>query len=474
MARCFRLVLCAVAGAILNAAQIPAQGIPAENLAHAREIHATIQQITQQVRLWPEFRADTIPLLYSFPNRGELITSWRGALPDGFSAVVDQPGFGWRVTDTRAATNTSGRLGRRSIATMVIGEGGVAEYAAIGAHEAFHVFEHSLQSGTHYIGQSENSFLVGTYPVFDTINLAEVALEGRLLAAALRAPTTQQARVYARQFAAVRDARHRRLGPDFSEFENKAEINEGLAEYVQRQVSAAVVNESPIERLATELDQLTDNPELSFRLRFYRTGPGMAFLLDRLDGDTWKTKLQLERVFLSELLARASGARTEEERVRGIAMVEQRFAALNSKGAFSLEQLRRNRVAQADSLLARDGITVVLQSHGLNWCGFDPQNLLHAEPGLILHTRWVRACGSGSDLQFFTPVVDNRTTQEMRAVVGQLNELIITSGDKALDLTPGGPVEATAVKFESPRFSGQLAKARLLLDGRTLLIVPVR
>lgn len=474
MAHRFRLVLCVFAGAILTAAKISAQSIPAEDLALAREVHATIQRVAQQVRLWPSFRADTVPLLYSFPNRGELITNWRGALPKGFTAVVGQPGFAWRVTDTRAATNTSGRLGGRSIATMVIGEGGVAEHAAVGAHEAFHVFEHSMQSGTHYIGQSENSFLVGTYPVFDAINLAEVALEGRLLAAALRAQTTQQAREYARQFAAVRDARHRRLGPDFSEFENKAEINEGLAEYVQRRVSAAVVNATPIERLSTELDQLTDNPELSFRLRFYRTGPAMAFLLDRLDGDTWKTTLQSERVFLSEFLARASGARAEEERMRGIAMQEQRFAALNSRAASSLEQLRRDRAAQADSLLAREGITVVLQSRGLNWCGFDPQNLLHASPTLILHTRWIRACGSGTDLQFFTPVVDNRATQEMRAVVGQLDELIITSADKALDLTPGVPVEATAVKFESPGFSGQVAKARILLDGSTLLIVPVR
>ena len=464
----------ALAAAAIASPAVYAQNISPADLTRAVQVHELTQRVTQSLQLWPGFRPDTIPVLYTFPDRGQLITRWRGSLPEGFVEVAGHPGFGWRITDTRGATNTSTQLGGRAIATIVVDDDAIADQAGIAAHEAFHAFEHTVQSDAHYMGVVENSFLVTTYPVFDTANLAETALEGKLLAAALRATTVDQARTYARQFSAVRDARHRRLGAEFSEFENKAELNEGLAEYVQRRVTAEGEKITPVERLARELDALTDHFSLSFRLRFYRTGPAMALLLDRLEGDAWKKKLTSEKVFLSELVARASGARDEERYRRSIAMREQQFTSLNTHVAAGLEQLRALRIARADSILAVPGITFVLKATGLNWCGFDPQNLLHASPTLILHTRWVRVCGSGLDAQFHAPVVDYRAEKEMRAVIGQLNQITITSEGRAISLQPGDSIEASDVKFEAPGITGRAAKVRMLRDGNRLIVTPLR
>lgn len=71
--------------------------------------------------------------------------------------------------------------------------------------------------------------MVGSYPLFDAENETAFALEGRILAAALAAPTPARKRELARQFVAVRRARHQRLAEEFGEFDRMTELNEGLA-----------------------------------------------------------------------------------------------------------------------------------------------------------------------------------------------------------------------------------------------------
>ena len=85
----------------------------------------------------------------------------------------------------------------------------------------------------------------------------------------------------------------------------------------------------------------------------------------------------------------------------------------------------------------------------------DPQNLLQVEPGVLLHTRWLQAC-AGDVLQatFNTPVVQDRNTQTLRAVVGPDSTVKVTTSD-------GG-----VVQIESPLVSLRAAKAELAREGQ--------
>jgi hypothetical protein len=89
----------------------------------------------------------------------------------------------------------------------------------------------------------------------------------------------------------------------------------------------------------------------------------------------------------------------------------------------------------------------------------DPQNLLQVEPGVLLHRRWVQVCsGDAFQATFNTPVVQDRNTQTLRAVVGADSTVKVTAGAQG-DL-----------QIESPLVSLRAAKADVTRDGRVLTV----
>jgi hypothetical protein len=468
-----------VISAALCLALIATQEPPPPDVA-ARIVtaHEWVGRVGRQMgdSIWPGFRPDTIPVLYVIPGKGTLVLGWRGPLPAGFVAVVselrDPPsGAGWQPVADRGAASTGTTLDGRPTAQVVVDSQDVAALVGLTTHEAFHVLQASVRKAGKRFGQGENSFLVMSYPVFDAQNEAAMALEGRILAAAVEAPSRERRRALARQFLAARESRHRALGAELANFEQQAELNEGLAEYtLLRSVQLAArqrgfPDRAGAERLRTDkrfaLQRLTENTSLSMRLRFYATGPALGTLLDVLAGPEWKRRLVDDNLTLQDALADAIGYRANEVTLRRQAETTFVMHKLRAAADSSVGSLRAMRRAQVDSLLARDGtqLVVIVEGRSIGLCGIDPQNLLQVEPGVLVHTRWVVLCaGDALNATFNTPVVQDRNAQIVRAVVGPDSSVKVTTRDD------GG------TQIESPLVSLRAAKADVSREGRVLTV----
>ncbi|HEX8393998.1 MAG TPA: hypothetical protein VF665_16765 [Longimicrobium sp.] len=342
----------------------------------------------------------------------------------------------------------------------------------LAAHEAFHVFQAASRVEGRRFGAGENSMLVARYPVFDAENEAGMALEGLLLREALTMPGRDAAVRAARAFLAVRAARQRRLGAEFARFEDAAEMNEGLADYARHRAVRA--NASIV--LAPGLAEVASGP---VRLRFYATGAAMAHLLDRLGGAEWKQRMMRDDLTLGEALARAAGRATDE--AAEVSAVEARLnmAALRARAAEKVAELRASRTVRADSVLAAPGLRVQVVPDRLggplNPCGFDPQNLLRVDDARWLHTRWLRACTEGVDVEFNTPVVQDEAGGSLAAVAGPEGEVRITAGGRTLALADGARVDGVAdLRIESAPVTLRARLADVERTGRTIIIHPRR
>jgi hypothetical protein len=411
--------------------------------------------------IWPGFRPDTIPVLYVIRGQGTLLLGWRGELPSGFAPA---PGAaGWQASAERGAASTGTALAGHPTAQVVVDSQNVAALVGLTTHEAFHVFRAAAKK--------ENAFLVTSYPVFDPQNEAGMALEGRILAAAEQARTRAEQRALARQFLAVRESRQRALGADLANFEQLAELNEGLAEYtLVRSVELAARHSDFPDRAGavrmragklTGLHRLTEDVTRSIRLRYYATGPALGWLLDRLEGPAWKSRLMNQNLTVQDALADASGYRGSERALRREA--ESRFAmrSLRTAADSGVADLRAIRRALVDSIVNAPGVqlTVTVEGRGIGLCGIDPQNLLQVEPGVLLHMRWLKACaGDAFQATFNTPVVQDGNAQSLRAVVG---------ADSTVQVTVGREGE---LQIESPLVSLRAAKADVSRDGRVLTV----
>ena len=453
------------------------QGPPPETTGRIVTAHAWVVRLGREMgdSIWPRFRPDTIPVVYVVRGQGTLLLGWRGDLPEGFLPFTGLAGSGWLSSADRGAASTGTELAGRPTAQVVVNDSqSVASLVGLTTHEAFHVFQAAAKQEGRRFGQGENSFLVTSYPVFDPQNEAGMALEGRILAAALvgfePVPRARQ-RALARQFLAVRESRQRALGPEFAEFEQLTELNEGLAEYTLVRAVALVARQRDFpDRAAaarlqmgklTSLHKLTEDVTLSIRLRYYATGPALGLLLDALEGPAWKTRLTKQNLTVQEALADATGYRSQELALRRQAESTFVIAKLRSAADSGVAGLRAFRRAQVDSVLAAPGVQLVVTVEGryLGLCGIDPQNLLQVEPGVLLHTRWVHACaGDAFQATFNTPVVQDRNAQTLRAVVGAESTVKVTVGVQR-DL-----------RIESPLVSLHAANADVSRDGRVLTV----
>src|SRR5262245_36074358 len=209
-----------------------AQSAP-DSLRRLQRVYQQVVEVHTGTPVWPGFRPDTLPYLFVVPGWGHVLVNWAGALPGQFHDVAGLPRVGFRPLAALAGASTSVQLDGRNVAQVSVSRFAEIELAGLAAHEAFHAFASTVRRPSTYMGERENTFLVSSYPVFDSINDAQFALEGRLLAAALSAATTEEARVRAREFVVVRAGRQRRLGFELAQFEVMTENNEGLAQYLQ-------------------------------------------------------------------------------------------------------------------------------------------------------------------------------------------------------------------------------------------------
>lgn len=428
--------------AALAAAALGAFGTSA--MAQQADTAAARALLRDSARAWgeaifPGFRADTIAVVF--------------AMPGG------------------SAASTSLERDGRIVAQVVVGSGDVASLAALAMHESFHAWQNSQRRGDRRFGRQENAYYLSQYPVFSAANEAAFALEGRLLHEALHARTVGDARTAARRFVAVREARHRRIGPNIAEFETQAEMNEGLAEYAQVRTHGFLGQDPRTVDALPELANLTGNTRRSIRLRFYATGGAQALLLDRLAGPGWQRAMLEDNLSLHEMLARATGLHDTEMALARDAARAHDMPALQAAAVHHVAALKAERQRLADSLLARAGVTVVLDGSllrgSIGQCGFDPQNMLAVDTVRALHTRWLRVCGGGYDGEFTTAVLVDGGRGTMTAVVGAAGSLRLTAGGNAVS-----DGEHADVRLESPGLVIRFARAAVLRDGARIVIRP--
>jgi hypothetical protein len=467
--------------------------IPADTVAQLAAIDRHYVRIgaTLGESIWPGFRPDTIPVVFVLPDRGSALFHWRGALPDGFQPVEDIVGAAWTSARNLGAASTGASLGGRSAAQVVVASLDAAMLLPTAVHEAFHVFERASTRTGRRFGRGENSFYVSSYPIFDVDNEKLFDLEGRILQRALAERSPERKKQLAREFVAVRRARHRALDPNFAEFERMSEINEGLAEYALVRALGAMAADSALppgwrssarRRLAehdARLGTLTTDVSQSLRLRFYYTGPAQAQLLDAIAGPGWKGALVDRNETITDALAVATGLEDVERRSYLLAMNSGDTARAASEAMASVAQLRTLRTRQVDSILAQPGILLELSASLLpdkdfGFCGFDPQNHLQVSPTVQLQMRWWRPCaGAALSSEFNVPSVHDDERGTVRAVIGPESDVKITVAGQPVMLADGQTIDpATDVRLDAPRASVKSTRARLSRAGREIKIAP--
>jgi hypothetical protein len=160
----------------------------------------------------------------------------------------------------------------------------------------------------------------------------------------------------------------------FVKYERGAELNEGLAAYVELY--------SRYQPVAFPKDEFGAE---AVRERVYTVGPAWAYLLDRVDPN-WKDALekhdgQYLDVMLRERLGKTDCVTFTPEERASMATRAQKDAAAVTEG-------RREKRKQFD---AETGYRVVIETdakHPLWPQQFDPSNLQRVDGGL-LHTRWI-------------------------------------------------------------------------------------
>lgn len=468
----------------LAAGPATAQEPPPESLAAVAAADRALDRVAVEAgeALWPGYRPDTIPVAFTLAE-GALLANWpEAALPEGWTAVPGRPGLAWRPAEEGAGANTSQTRGGRDWA-FVRAEGmGAAELLGIAAHEAFHAWQGAARREGRY-RRGENSFLVMEYPEFDVGNEAGIALEGRLLAAALAAhdPAGRRERVHA--FLAAREARHRRLGTDLAAFETAAELNEGVAQYVQLKATELAARHgdvvSPEEARAeveAELDRLgaalVTEAERSLRRRFYTTGAALAYLLDEVAGPRWKAALSEPALALHDVLAEASGYRAREDSLVRAARAEL-GEGVDALAGSAVGERREDRRKRAEEALAGPGLVIELVVEGgMGLCGIDPQNLLQVDAERVLHARILNLClpGDGQAL-FRAPALHHRGDRVVTSLVGPPEGVTVRIGGAAVPLADLGRVEgAEDVEIEAAAFRLKAPRATLAREGDRLRV----
>ena len=206
-------------------------------------------------------------------------------------------------------------------------EPGTPEFIAMVVHEAFHRYQFDEWA-------PDAAFQDVAGYDFSHENLEMALLENRILIAAYQADTIPETERLARQFAAVRSARHQR-DPRMA-LDEQQERMEGSARWIEHGIGDAIGNLYTSSNHTSELDVLDRNLEDPMSVlggvksffgfgRFYSSGATQLALLDRLDvsvievserlrdGDT-PAQLLAQRVEpLDDIEALLVAARTEHD-----------------------------------------------------------------------------------------------------------------------------------------------------------------
>jgi hypothetical protein len=348
-------------------------------LAQAEEVWQVIARKDNPV--WPGWNASTTPLLFYFPNVQDVLVN-HPKPPEGFrryTGPVGMQGATIHVRDSKTFFDMDGQNTATTFAgvpTLVVADtlsnrrnnirgmlegtrqsGKVTDptfeqlsedpYGKLGmiAHEAFHVFQQQ-QAPKKMRGESE----LISYPTVSAQNALGFALEGDLLAEAIKQRKTPAFREAVVRWLAVRQERRSKLAASSVLYEDKIEYLEGLAKYVEYRLMEVLEGQQPrpamyllqgfqgYGHLAAERDKLVrqmtrhmkgevivnNDPygTAPLRMRLYFSGMALGVLLDQLSTN-WKEQIFAPERTLTDLIQSAVKP-TEAELAAALSLVRAR------------------------------------------------------------------------------------------------------------------------------------------------------
>jgi alpha-beta hydrolase superfamily lysophospholipase len=362
--------------------------------------------------VWPGFAMEKIPVAIYDGKRTTLHD--HPAPPPEFRNMV------YEGRHPLVNANSSVQLGGVETATIV----SPSPTPALIAHEKFHVHQR-----TKHPSWSANEADLFVYPDDDVEALALQQREFDALRIALTGDGCA-----ARLALALRRERFAKIGATAAAYERGTELNEGLATYVEQQISKAPVVLKKVDGV---------------RERMYQSGLALATLLDRHDPG-WKTTLENgDPRSLDELLTAA---------------VEPRTTA-----AEDVQALRTRREQRKRDFLEAKGWTVVIT--GLFFPErFDPLNVHVVGKGEVLHTRMLRLKGDGGVID----VVGRQVLTEAAGVHPLFNgvkRVVLTGFEEKPEVVDGKLVAAGVSAILTPMSDLHIVNAPVENPRGTLLLV---
>jgi hypothetical protein len=329
--------------------------------------------------LWPNFDPRRAPIAYYDGERTMLFRHPHP--PAGFDVLAGRAEVAMKAgRDANVTANTSAVLDGVSTATIMLERDRRAtadELGSIAIHELFHVYQRA-----HHPSWIANEADLFTYAFDDATALGLRREETASLRAALGATTDGEALCWSNAFLDERRTRFARLGAAAAAYERGTELNEGLAQYVERRA----IGKAPV--LGAQ-----DFPAERVRERSYAIGESIGRLLDRFR-PTWRETLDATPaklvVPLDSLLAEALAGRPVRASVCQTSTTDHAWYLSAAESEVAALSARR-RQTRAD-FLASPGprVTVEAGSVPLFPQGFDPLNVQRLSDTEILHSRFVR------------------------------------------------------------------------------------
>ena len=413
-------------------------------------IEQELERIVDGRSVWPGFDLLAIPLaLYDGRD------TWLFRHPHPPPEFGPGQGGG-RIADGRTAAlraNTGVEIAGVPTATVLLTGApsrSIREWAAVAAHEAFHVFVRERYSG--WAGDELELFV---YPVEAREPLTLRREETQALRRALAASDAAGTLCWADLAMRLRQGRFALLPAEAVAYERGTELNEGLATYVEGLARGERGMDLPAD----------DFPAEMVRDRAYAVGRAEAVLLDRL-GSPWKERLGSEGqpgsldAMLAALLAGRAGPRPCELSPR------ERAAAAQRAGE-DLERLRRERESARAAFLGKAGWSVVVTAgeEPLFPQRFDPLNVLLVRPGEVLHRRWLKVGNANAELE----VLDREALTEAvgpHPILRGVRRLVVTG----LPEKPEVHERGGWARIDVPGFTAKLKSATIDVTSHELRI----
>lgn len=348
----------------------------------ASSVEGEFLRIAGADTLWPGFDPISVPLAIFDGTKTHLFR--HPAPPGEFQETKGAFVLGGR--HPAIVANSSARIGDVITATLILqpplSDLSAKEIAAVGLHEAFHVFQGKTERSW---GANETDLF--TYPVDDVLALILRRTETQALRRAFASQSEEEMAGWAQAALDARSRRFARIDAPFSAYERGIELGEGTAAYIEHKAAGRDDPDFPVGGFAPE----------NVRSRAYVTGVSWALLLDRFKPEWRRGFARDDDRYLDTELADALRAAKKLRAQFGAA--EQSRLAVAARADVETLRVRRGRLRTRFESAPGWQLVVETDPSTPLWPqGFDPMNVERVEGG-ILHTRFLKLGNETGNLE---------------------------------------------------------------------------